>query len=127
MRACSWSAPLELVQLMITKARLDTRKRCLLAIVSHIGRTVLHWAFELLIREHPLALCATDGNTPHRLQPTAIISLLTDTTNALAAGYYATSTATSVPSTASPSLPTASLFARLSCSASSTATSTLQE
>ena len=34
MRACWDSAPLELVQLMITKAKLDSRKRCLLAITE---------------------------------------------------------------------------------------------
>ena len=78
--ACYRSAPLELVQLMITKAKLDPRKRCMLAITANGGWTVLHYAvcycsdpavLELLIREHPLALCATyprDRN-PHPLQP----------------------------------------------------------
>jgi len=65
MLACLYSAPLELVQLMTTTAKLDSRKRCLLAITSSSGYTVLHWAalyhsdlavVEALIREHPLAL-----------------------------------------------------------------------
>ena len=37
MRACPNDAPLELVQLMITKAKLDSRKRCLLAITNQWG------------------------------------------------------------------------------------------
>jgi len=40
--ACIDSAPLELVQLMITKAKLDSRKRCLLAAASAHGYTALH-------------------------------------------------------------------------------------
>jgi len=35
MIACVYSAPLELCQMMITKAKLDSRKRCPLAITSH--------------------------------------------------------------------------------------------
>jgi len=106
MCACGRSAPLELYQLMITKAKVDSRKRCLLAITcSNYGCTPLHFAasshsdpavVELMIREHPLALCATSsgGDTPLQLatiynRPTAIISLLTEATNALAASDYA--------------------------------------
>jgi len=97
---------LELVQLMITKAKFDQRKRCLLAITTMYGSTALHCAarfhtdravLELLICEHPLALSATDSSGRAPLQraiqfnkPAPIISLLTDTTNALAAGDYAT-------------------------------------
>ena len=106
MRNCYHGAPLELVQLMTTKAKLDPRKRCLLAITDvHIGRTGLHAAawghrhpavVELLIREHPLALCATNnyGFTSEQCaiathSPAAITSLLTGATNALAARDYA--------------------------------------
>ena len=41
--ACCYSATLtvELVQLVITKAKLDSRKRCLLAITTSCGRTAL--------------------------------------------------------------------------------------
>ena len=104
MVACYYSAPLELVQLMITKAKLDLRKRCLLAIIDNGGHTVLHWAasyhgypavIELLIREHPLALSATDANDYTPLQfpsffdrPAPIISLLTEATNALNPGDF---------------------------------------
>jgi len=104
--ACYGSAPLELYQLMITKAKLDSRKRCLLAITASYGRTALHCAaaehsdpavLELLIREHPLAMCATASNGRTPLQnainydrSAAITSLLTDATNALAASDYAT-------------------------------------
>jgi len=60
---------------MITKAKLDPRKRCLLAITSNTEKTAFHCAaafhsdhavVELLIREHPLALSATYnyGRTP---------------------------------------------------------------
>jgi len=105
MRACHHSAPLELVQLMITKAKLDSRKRCLLAITSHGGWTALHWAacfnrdlavLELLILEHPLALQTSDSIGRTALQfatlhyrPTPIIFLLVDATNALAVNDYA--------------------------------------
>jgi len=106
MWACIRSAPVELVQLMIAKAKLDSRKRCLLAIITNnSGRTALHWAacnhsdtavLELLIREHPLALQTINnfGRTPLQYavdsnRPAPIISLLTDTTNALAACDYA--------------------------------------
>ena len=97
--ACYCSAPLELVQLIITKAKLDSRKMCLLAIITESNEwTTLHCAtnrhsdpavLELLIREHPLALCAAncDGKTPHR--PAPFTSLLIDATNALAASDYA--------------------------------------
>ena len=60
MFACSYDAALELYQLMITKAKVDSRKRCLLVITCRNGRTALHYAaedrsdpavFELLIRE----------------------------------------------------------------------------
>ena len=51
---------------------------------------------ELLIREHPLALCVINsfGRTPQQRaiannRPAAITSLLTDVTNALAASDYA--------------------------------------
>jgi len=44
MYACGESAPLELVHLMITKAKLDSRKMCLLTITSNSGWTVLHYA-----------------------------------------------------------------------------------
>jgi len=37
MWACIRSAPLELVQLMITKAKLDSKKRCLLAVTATLG------------------------------------------------------------------------------------------
>ena len=106
MLAIAWLAPLELVQPMITKAKLDSRKRCLLAITNMHLWTALHFTahnhsdpavFELLIREQPLALCATDddGRTPlqdaiSNNRPAPIVSLLTNTTNALAAGDYAT-------------------------------------
>jgi len=103
--ACIFSAPLELVQLMITKAfGHDPRKRCLLAITNDAGWTALHCAvyrysdlavLELLIREHPLALCTTDDedDTPLQLaivfdSPAPIISIFTDITNALTAGDY---------------------------------------
>ena len=102
MVACSSRAPLELVQLMITKAKLDPRKRCLLAVTDSSGDTALHRAtshndpavVELLIREHPLALSATCrfGRTPlqySKVRLAAITSLLTDATDALAAGDYA--------------------------------------
>jgi len=60
---------------MITKAKLDPRKKCLLAFANYGGKTALHHAayhhsnpavLELLIREHPLALSATNefGDTP---------------------------------------------------------------
>jgi len=106
MAACFYSAPLELVQLMITKAKLDSRKRCLLVITDSYGDTALHFAagchsdpavVELLIREYPQALCATDIMDKAPLQfvifsprSAAITSLLTNTTNALAAGDYST-------------------------------------
>ena len=62
---------------MITTTKLDPRKRCLLDITSEYGGTVLHYTashhsdpavLELLIREHQLALCATDrkGTLPCR-------------------------------------------------------------
>ena len=104
MSACCSSAPLELYQVMITKAKLDSRKRSLLAITNSRA-TALHFAachrdsavVELLIREHPLALSATDsrGRTSQQYatlnnSPAAITSLLTDTTNALAARDYTT-------------------------------------
>jgi len=108
------SAPLELYQLMITKAKLDSRKRCLLAIINQRGETALRYAaanhsdpavLELLIREHPLALSATDRSGGNNC-PAQIISLLTDTTNALAvptttAPLPPASTATSSRSAAS--------------------------
>jgi len=105
MEACFYLAPLELVQLMIAKAKLSERKRCLVAITTNGGNTALHWAackhsdpaiLELLIREHPLALQTTDnyGHTPLQDatfygRPAAFTSLLVDTTNALAASDYA--------------------------------------
>ena len=61
--SCYKSAPLELVQLMITEAKLDSRKRCLLAITNSSGINALYYAawkhsdpavLELLIRENPL-------------------------------------------------------------------------
>ena len=105
MRACVRSAPLVLVQLMITKVKLDPRKRCLLAITCNGGYNVLHYAagnhgdpavLELLIRECPLALQTTDGfgrnppqwTTVHNC-PATIRSLLTDATNALFSRDYA--------------------------------------
>ena len=103
--ACYCSAPLELVQAMISSAKLDSRKRCLLAITNQWGETALHFAaqhhsdpavVEFLISEHPLALCATDfwGETPLQRaivgnRPAAITSLLTDATATLTAGDYA--------------------------------------
>jgi len=39
MMACTKPAPLELYQLMITKAKLDSRKKCLLAIPNRWGAT----------------------------------------------------------------------------------------
>jgi len=106
MRACVYLAPLELVQLIITKAKLDSGKRCLPVIADQwSGSTALYCAtynhidpavLELLIREHPLVLCATNssGRTPLQLAaffnpPAAITSLLTSVTNAFAAGDYA--------------------------------------
>jgi len=105
MFACRRSAPLGLVQMMITNAKLDSRKRCLLAITSGTGHTALHYAachhsnlavVELLIREYPLALSATTniGGTPRQLatvynRSAAFTSLLADATNALAARDYA--------------------------------------
>jgi len=106
-RACRLSAPLDLVQLMIATgtAKLDTRKRCLLAMSYSNAVTPLHFAaascnepavLELLIREHPLALCATTGwgRTPlqlatlyNHLDP--IINLLRDTAAALASRSFA--------------------------------------
>ena len=102
--ACIYSAPMELVQLMITKAKLDPTKRCLLAITTNYGSTALHRAainhsdpavLELLVREHPLALSATttSGSTPLQYatlnnRPAQIISLLVDATNALASRDY---------------------------------------
>jgi len=103
MVACSYDAALELYQLMITKAKVDSRKRCLLVITDNEGWTVLHYAachhsdpavLELLIREHPLALCATDsmhGRNPLQWAtniPAPFTSLLTDATNALASSDY---------------------------------------
>jgi len=86
---------------MITKAKLDSRKRTLFAIAGSGGWTVLQCAagrhsdpavLELLSREHPLALQTTDnyGRTPQQLatnynRPAPITSLLTSATNALAA------------------------------------------
>ena len=103
--ASYYEAPLELYQLMITKAKLDSRKRCLLSITNQWGVLALHLAarwhsdpavLEFLIREHPLALCATDfwGETPLQRaivgnRPAAITSLLTDATATLTAGDYA--------------------------------------
>ena len=58
MVACSSRAPLELVQLMITKAKLDPRKRCLLVIVEKSGRTALHFV-RMSAALDPMALCAT--------------------------------------------------------------------
>ena len=91
MLACSRSAPLEFVQVMITKAKLGSRKRCLLAIAPSNDRwTALHCAayshsdpavVELLIREHPLALSTTDnsGRTPLQWATNSpAASLLTD-------------------------------------------------
>jgi len=104
MFACSYSAPLELVQLMATKAKLDSRKRCLLAITSGGRRTALHLAaaehsdlavLSLLIREYWQVLFATDlqGHTPLQFaidsNRPAHVALLTDTTNALASSDYA--------------------------------------
>jgi len=100
MVACSSRAPLELVQLMITKAKLDPRKRCLLAVTDSQEDTTLHRAtlhndpavVELLVREHPLALC--EINFCGRLEYSdvrlpVITSLLTDAIAALYAGDYA--------------------------------------
>ena len=105
MRACYRSAPVELVQAMITTAKLGSRKMCLLAITSQYEWTALHYAamahssdpsaLSLLILSPPLALQTTDENSDSPLQyatfwnrPAAIITLLTDTTNALAASDY---------------------------------------
>ena len=63
---------------MLAKAKLDSRKRCLLAITDVDRWTALHCAasfhsdlavVELLIREHPLALSTTisSGFTPLQL------------------------------------------------------------
>jgi len=103
MIASCTSAPLELVQLIITKAKLDSRKRRLLAITDNTGFIALFDAayshsdpavVELLIREHPLALSSTNFLVLWNLDwfrhsPAAIVSLLTDATNALATGDYA--------------------------------------
>jgi len=93
MRACIRSTPLELVQLMITKAKLDLRKRCLLAIISSgTGLTVLHFAAAC----HSDLALQTTGYESTLLQiatlynrSAAISSLLTDATDALAARDYA--------------------------------------
>jgi len=103
--ACGSLAPLELVQLMITTAKLDSRKRCPLAIASNAEWTALHWAamyhsdsavLELLIHSHPLAMSTNDNNgrTPLNWvvinsRPATIVSLLCDATNALADRDYA--------------------------------------
>ena len=105
--ASTGSLQQELVQAMISSAKLDSRKRCLLAITNQWGETALHFAaqhhsdpavVEFLISEHPLAQSATKSRsrTPlqlaafvHRRNPNSIISLLTDATNALAASDYA--------------------------------------
>ena len=100
MIACISSAPLAFVQLMITNARLDTRKRCLLAIANNYGRTALYYAvwchsdpavLENLIGEYPQALDTTDYNSNPPLHiaisknlPADIRDLLVDTTAALA-------------------------------------------
>ena len=89
MAACYRRAPLDLVQLMIAKANFDPRKRCLLALVDNHRNTALHIALrytdtvvvELLIREHPLALSATNRQRRTPLQcatnrPAEITSLL---------------------------------------------------
>ena len=102
MRACYRSAPLELVQVMLATAKLDSRKRCLLAITAQYGSTAHRWArcdpavLELLIREHPLAQCATDssGRTPLQNaalynRSAAITSLLIHATHSLATSDYA--------------------------------------
>ena len=89
---------------MITKAKLDERKRCLLAISTHEGWTVLHWTalylretavLECLVREHPLALCATTskGHTPLQVAITCnrlaqMRNILTDTAAALASHNF---------------------------------------
>ena len=89
MFACRiYSAPLELVQLMITKAKLDSRKRCLLAITHVTGRAALRiaalWYHDPTVLKHPLELCATssEGNTPLQYatrsrRPALILSILT--------------------------------------------------
>jgi len=99
-RACRFDAPLALVQLMITMAKLDSRKRCLLAITNRWGETALHFAacrhsdpavLELLIREHPLALQTIGSINLTPLQCTTYHpSLLTDATNAFAARNFDT-------------------------------------
>ena len=105
--ACDDRAPLELVQLMLTTAKLDSRKRNVVSINYRHDYTPFHGAayshddpavLELLIREYPLALCAIDydGLTPlqeaylafHEERP-HVLSLLADTTNALASGDFA--------------------------------------
>ena len=104
MCACRYSALLELVQLMITKAKLDSRKRCLLVITCDRWTTI-HCAagwhsdpvfLEFLIREHSLALQTTNsfGITPQQVaiannHPAAFTSLIAATTNSLAASDYA--------------------------------------
>ena len=80
MQACWHEVPLELFQLMITKAKFDPREGRLLAHTTSYGYTSLRCAaysrsdpavLELLIREHPLVLSATDssGRTPLQFAP----------------------------------------------------------
>ena len=81
MKAFLYDAPLRLVQLMITTAKLDSRKRLLLVITDRKGYTAVHYAahcvtrqsdpavLELLLHEYPQALCATTRSccTPQQL------------------------------------------------------------
>ena len=67
MRACPNDAPLELVQLMITKAKLDSRKRCLLAIASnYVRNTALHYGYRMLSYGSPPVLRSLPCITPSR-------------------------------------------------------------
>jgi len=92
MRACWYDAPLELVQLMIDEAKLDSRKRCLLAITaSQYGNTTRPFITLLATTATRPFSTTSSGRTPLKLviphynRPAAITSLLTDATNALAA------------------------------------------
>ena len=98
------SAPLGLVHLMLTKARLDSKKRSLLAMVNQHGLTALHIAIrsnvwlskpaeielaavlDLLIHSRPPMLLATTNEGKTLLQlaryhPALIRSLLETATN----------------------------------------------
>jgi len=100
MWACMRSATLPLVQLMIAKAKLDSRKRRLQAIADCDDYTVLHWAAASppFSSSSSTSTCGAtssyNGNTPLQLvlyynRSDPIISLLVATTAALAPRDFA--------------------------------------